>query len=94
MIILYIVFTLIGVSSIGVYIGFSTTEGKDERGSAILAKAAQIAFVFIFLGFAFHLLYFEFSNPSVEHIRATMTVWMSLVFASYALGILIYRRNM
>lgn len=94
MIAIYLIFILICLIAIGVYIGFSISEGKDERGRTILAKSAQIAFVFIFLGFAFHLLIFEFANPTIEQIRATMTVWMSFVFASNGISILVYRYKM
>lgn len=94
MIATYLISTLIGVIGIGVYIGFSTSEGKDERGRAILAKAAQVAFVFIFLGFAFHMLFLEFANPTVEQVRATLTVWMGFVFASHGISILFYKKKM
>lgn len=91
---IYLIFTILGVLGIGVYLGFSTYEGKDERGKTILAKASQIAFVLIFLGFAFHMLFFEFAHPTVEQIRATMTVWIGSVFISHGISILIYRRQM
>jgi len=94
MIAIYLISIIIGVIGIGVYIGFTTSEGKDERGKAILAGAAQVAFVFVFLGFAFHLLFIEFAKPMVEQVRATMTAWMALVFISNGISILFFRRKM
>lgn len=94
MIIVYVISILFGVIGIGIYIGFTVSEGKDERGRAILAKAAQVAFVFILLGFTFHILFIEFAYPTIEQLRATITAWMGLVFGSNALSILFYRERM
>ncbi len=91
---IYILSTLLGVLGIGLYLGFITSEGKGEQGKMVLVQAAQVAFVFIFLGFAFHLLFFEFANPTIEQIRATLTAWMGLVFVSNGLSILIFRKKM
>jgi len=94
MIAIYLISIILAAYGIGVYISFLASEGKDERGKAILAKAAQIAFVFIFLGFSFHLLFIEFFSPTVEQVRTTMIVWMSLVFVSNGISIIIQRRKM
>ncbi|AXF56075.1 hypothetical protein [Salicibibacter kimchii] len=94
MIAIYLISIILAAYGIGVYITFTSSEGKDERGKTILAKAAQAAFVFIFLGFTFHLLFIEFFNPTVEQVRTTMTVWMSLVFVSNGISILIQRKKM
>lgn len=92
--VVYIISTIIGVLGLGMYIGFVRTEGKDERGQAILAKASQIAFIFLFLGFAFQVLYIEFANPTVAQVRAVITVWMALVFISNGISILFYKKRM
>jgi len=94
MVVIYVISIVLGVIGIGVYVGFTTSEGKDERGKTILAKAAQVAFIFIFLGFAFHLVFIEFANPTIEQVKASMSAWMAFVFASNGIGILIFRRGM
>lgn len=94
MIAVYLISIILAAYGIGVYINFTMSEGKDERGKAILAKAGQIAFVFIFLGFSFHLIFIEFFNPTAEQIKTTMTVWMCLVFVSNGISILLQRRKM
>ena len=93
MILMYVVSILLVAIGIGVYIGFITIEGKDERGKTILSKAAEISFIFIFLGFVFHMLFIQFANPSVEQIRATISAWMGLVFVSLGISILVYRQK-
>jgi len=94
MIVIYLTSIVLGVIGIGVYVGFITSEGKDERGRAILARAAQIAFIFILLGFVFHLLFIEFIDPTIEQVRASISAWMGLVFISNGFSILLYRRKM
>ncbi|WP_257350790.1 hypothetical protein [Pseudalkalibacillus decolorationis] len=90
----YIISTILGVAGLGMYIGFVRSEGKDERGQAILAKASQIAFIFLFLGFAFQGLYIELANPTVEHVTAVIAAWMALVFGSNGISILVYQKRM
>ena len=45
--ILFIVTVIFIVICIGIYVGFIFSEGKDERGQAIIAKSSQIAFIFV-----------------------------------------------
>jgi len=93
MVVIYLISIILGVIGLGAYVGFVISEGKDERGEAILAKSAQIAFVLMLLGFTFHIVYFQFANLMVEQIQATMTVWMSLVIVSNSLRIFYYRKK-
>ena len=94
MIAIYLIFIILAAYGIGVYISFTVSEGKDERGKAILAKAAQVAFVFICLGFSFHLIFIEFFSPTVEQVRTSITLWMCLVFVSNAISIMVQRKKM
>lgn len=94
MTVVYLISIIIAAYGIGVYISFSASEGKDERGKEILARGAQISFGFIFLGFSLHLLFIEFFNPTVEQLKTTMIIWMSLVFLSNGITIHIQRRKM
>lgn len=90
---IYIITALVITVSVGYYIKFVTSEGKDERGQTILGKSSQIAFIFIAFGFVFQLFYIQFINPSVDQIEASMSIWMALVWASNSISTFILRRK-
>lgn len=93
MLIIYIIMTLVIIISTGFYIIFVVSEGKDERGQAILGKSSQIAFIFIAFGFVFQLFYIKFAHPSVDQIEASIFIWMALVWASNSVSTFIFRKN-
>lgn len=86
--------TLIAVASIGIYLGFVKNEGKDERGKAILAKASEISYIFIYLGFAAQALFFLLANPTVNEVQLFITIWMASVFASNGIAIIVFQKKM
>ena len=89
-----IVASILIIVSITYYIWFSVYEGNDERGREIMAKASQISFIFILLGFVFQGFYFQFGSPSIENVETMIYVWMALVFFSNSISILLYQRKM
>ncbi|RDW17696.1 hypothetical protein [Oceanobacillus chungangensis] len=66
---LFIITVILIVISLGVYIGFVSNQGKDERGQAIIAKSSQIAFILILLGFVFQGFYYQFTNPMLIKLK-------------------------
>lgn len=94
MFVTYIIALIIVIASLGAYIGFVINEGKDERGKAILAKASQISFIFLLLGFIFQINYFQFGSPTVEQLKLMIIIWMAFVFGSNGISLLIYQRRM
>lgn len=91
---LFVITVILIVICIGIYIGFIFSEGKDERGQAILAKSSQIAFIFILLGFAFLGLYHQLAHPTVEQLFNMVYLWMLIVFAANSVSILVLQRKM
>ena len=72
---------------------FRVQEGKDERGQAIIAKSNEIAFNFVMFGFSFQAIYLSFGSPTVEHITLMISIWMTLVFSSNSISILVFERR-
>lgn len=93
-IILFIVTVIFIVICIGIYVGFIFSEGKDERGQAIIAKSSQIAFIFVLLGFSFQGLYYHFANPTVEQLIMLIYIWMVFVFGANSISILVLQKKM
>ena len=91
---LFVITVILIAISLGVYIGFVSNEGKDERGQAILAKSSQIAFLLILLGFVFQGFYYQFTNPTVDQVKTMIYIWMALVFCGNGLTIMVLRKKM
>lgn len=79
--------------SIGIHIRFTSSQGKDERGQAIIGKSSQLAFIAILLGFVGHSIYFQFGTPTIDEVSLFLQVWMAIVFGSYAIGIKLFQRE-
>lgn len=85
---------ILAAYGIGRYISFSFTEGKDERGKFILAKASHITLSFLFAIYAILLLLIVFSNISAQVLGLVLAVLMSLLFLINGLSIQYLRRIM
>lgn len=91
---LFAITVILIVICIGIYVGFIFGDGKDERGQAIVAKASQIAFIFILLGFTFFGLYQHFADPTAEQLFNAVYIWMLIVFAANSVSILVLQKKM
>jgi len=79
--------------SLIIHIRFNSSQGKDERGQAIIGKSSQLAFIAILLGFVGHMIYFQFGTPTIDEVSLLLKVWMAIVFGLYAIGIKLFQRE-
>lgn len=92
--ILLILSNILAAYGIGKYINFSFTEGKDERGKIILAKASHITLSFLFAIYAVLLFLIVFSTIPAHVLGLVLVVLMSLIILVNGLSIQYLRKIM
>lgn len=78
---------------LGKYISFSSGEGKDERGVAILARASHITISFLFVVYAVLILVITFSNISADILGLVVIISLSLLMFINGVSILYLRKK-
>ncbi|WP_289396239.1 hypothetical protein [Bacillus sp. DX1.1] len=90
---IFIAATIIFCIACGIFVGFTFSEGKDERGQQILGKAFNVSFVFILFGFITYSLLSRYANVDLEFMRIYVTVWMAVVMTGNAVTIRVLRQR-
>lgn len=88
-----IILSLIVIISFVYVIVFIASQGKDERGQAIIAFAAQCSLSIVILGFVLQSFLFQYFDPTTAQIRIMIHAWMAAVFLSYAVMVFILNRR-
>lgn len=92
--IIIVISILIALISMGIYIGFSQEEGKDERGNLILSKASHITIGFLFLTYSAFVFIVEFLNISTVILKVVIVIALSLLILINAISIMYFRKKL
>ncbi|GAA3728035.1 hypothetical protein GCM10022378_16080 [Salinicoccus jeotgali] len=91
--ILIVISMIIAGFGIGKYISFAKSEGTDERGQAVLAKASHVTMSFLFLTFALVVIIIVFLNASRELLGLIFIIALSLLIFINAVTISYISKN-
>jgi hypothetical protein len=90
---LFIVFVIYAIGNLSFIYFVLSGEGKDERGKYILSKAFTNSFISITAGYLIYLGSKIYLNVGSEVLNMIVMTWMSVVFFTVGLTILMLKKR-
>ena len=91
--VLYIISFALAIIGMSIYIIFTISEGKDERGQMIIARSSHISMMFLNLVYWFLIIVVSFLDVKVEWLSLSIIASLSLIMFIQRISTAFIKRN-